>query len=259
MVTKTAATPVGSRAMWLWGDYSSDEVIAWAGAQNITELFVYVSTTVRTDGSLSRLQDMKTRADAADIRLHALSGDNRWTNDHMAALAWRSAVVATGLFSGIHLDVEPYLTPGWTTDQAATQTSYLQLLEKMRAGSPLPVEADVPFWYGQYKVGTKNFADEVLKRVDAVTVMSYRDTATGTNSILGVSQDWLKRGAATGKRVRLGAETDRLADCTYCTFAEEGSRKMLTVLAQVDAGTRKSPAYAGIAVHRYGSWRVLKP
>jgi hypothetical protein len=254
-----AAAPSGSRAMWLWDDYAADEVIAWAGAQNITDIFVYVSDTVLADGSLTRLRDMKTRADAAKIRLRALNGESGWTTDHAAALAWQKAVVATRLFDGIHIDVEPYLTAGWNTDPQGTETSYLQLLDKLRAGSSLPVEADVPFWYGQYKVGPKNFADEVLKRTDGVTVMSYRDTATGTNSMLAVSQDWLKRGAAAGKRVRLGAETDRLPDCGYCTFAEEGSRRMIAVLAQVDAGTRTSPAYAGVAVHRYGSWRVLKP
>jgi hypothetical protein len=121
----------------------------------------------------------------------------------------------------------------------------------------LPVEVDVPFWFGEYRVGTKNLADEVLKRVNAVTVMSYRDTATGPNSMLAVSQDWLARGTAAGKRVRLGAETGRLTDCGNCTFFEEGTAALDRELAKVDAGTRTSGAFGGIAIHRYGSWRAL--
>src|SRR4029453_17599326 len=116
--------------------------------------------------------------------------------------------------------------------------------------STLPVEADVPFWFGQYKVGRANLADEVLKRVKAVTVMSYRDTGTGPNSMLAVSQDWLGRGAAAGKRVRLAAETNPLPDCRYCTFAEEGAPRLTRELTKVDAATRRSPAFGGIAIHR---------
>jgi glutaredoxin len=262
-----AATPAGSaglppaapgtRAMWLWGDQAASDVVTWASTHGVQEIFVHVFPAVMTNGDLPRLRDMRKRADAAKIRLTALGGDGAWTTDHTAALAWQRAVVATGVFSGLHVDVEPYLTAGWTSDLTGTATAYLSLLDKLRAGSRLPVEADVPFWYGQYTIAGKNLATEVLRRVSAVTVMSYRDTGTGPNSILAISQDWLTRGAAYGKRVRLGAETGALADCPHCTFAEEGATALGTELAKVDAATRKTYAYAGIAVHRYGTWRAL--
>jgi hypothetical protein len=253
------AVPARTRAMWLWGDDPAAEVVTWAAQHGVSEIFVYVAPDVLTNSDLARLQQMKQRADALKIKLRALGGDSSWTTDHAAGLAWLKAVVTTGIFAGIHLDVEPYLTDGWTSDQQATQQAYLNLLDEMRMASPLPLEADVPFWYSEFKVGGKNLAGEVLKRVNAVTVMSYRDTATGPNSILAVSQDWLTRGAAAGKRVRLGAETGPLADCPNCTFYEEGTAVMGRELAKVDAGTRKSGAFAGVAVHRYGSWRTLKP
>jgi hypothetical protein len=173
------------------------------------------------------------------------------------ALAWQRTVVSTGLFDGIHLDVEPYLTDGWTTDLPAAQAAYLRLLDRMRAASTLRLEADVPFWFGQYKIGRNTLADEVLRRVDGVTVMSYRDTATGPNSMLAVSQDWLARGKTAGKRVRLAAETGPLPDCPHCTFHEEGADALTTELAKVDAATRLTAAFGGIAVHHYGAWRTL--
>ena len=251
------AAPVNSRAMWLWGDEPAAEVIPWAVAEGVSEIFVHVSPTLLVDGDLDRLYEMKQRADVARIRLTALGGDSSWATDHQAALNWQRTVLRTGVFDGIHLDVEPYLAPGWTTALQATQKSYLAMLDKVRAGSTLPLEADVPFWFGQYRVGGKNLADEVLKRVAAVTVMSYRDTGTGPNSMLAVSQDWLRRGAVAGKRVRLGAETGPLADCPYCTFAEEGATRLAAELAKVDAETRATPAFGGIAVHHYGAWRGL--
>ena len=252
------AMPAQTRAMWLWGDDPAADVVSWAASQRVSEIFVHVAPAVLVNGDLARLREMRRRADAVGIKLSALGGDPIWTTDHASALAWRRTVERTGVFAGIHLDVEPYLHDGWTTDLPRTQQSFLTLLDKMRAGK-LPLEADVPFWYGQYKVGGKNLADEVLKRVSAVTVMSYRDTATGPNSMLAVSQDWLTRGAAAGKRVRLGAETGPLADCAHCTFHEEGATRLRSELAKVDAGTRRSPAFGGIAIHRYGTWRSLTP
>jgi hypothetical protein len=257
--TGLTPAPAGTRAMWLWGDSPAAEVVTWAAGKGVSEIFVYVSPSVLVNGDLARLQDMQRRARTLKIKLSALGGDSSWVTDHQAALAWQRTVLRTGVFSGIHLDVEPYLTDGWTSNPQETQKSFLTLLDRMRTGSALPLEADVPFWYGEYRLGSRNFADEVLKRVHAITVMSYRDTATGPNSMTAISQDWLARGAATGKRVRLGAETVPLPDCTHCTFHEEGGTRLDQELAKVDAATRRTPAFAGIAIHRYGTWRALRP
>jgi hypothetical protein len=251
------AAPPNTRAMWLWGDDPAAEVVTWAARRNVSEIFVYVAPSVLTDGSAERIREMRQHAKQQNVRLRALGGDPSWVTDHAAALAWLRAAVATRLFDGIHLDVEPYLTDGWSTDLSGTQAAFLALLDKMRAGSPLPIDADVPFWYGEYQIGRRNLADEVLRRVSAVTVMSYRDTGTGVNSILSVSQDWLARGRAAGKRVRLSAETAPLVDCPHCTFHEEGAAHLTQELAQVDAATRQTSSFGGIAVHRYGTWRSL--
>lgn len=249
--------PMGTRAMWLWGDYPAAEVVGWARQQRVTEIFAYVPPTVLTDGSLARFQELKELAEPAKIKLRALGGEPTWAADPEPALAWQRTVVSTGIFSGIHLDVEPYLTEAWSYDLPGVQASYLSLLDRMRVASTLPLEADVPFWYGQYKLGRKNFADEVLRRTNGVTVMSYRDTGTGPNSMLAVSQDWLTRGRTIGKRVRLSAETDPLPDCAYCTFSEEGADRLREELGKVDAATRRTAAFAGIAVHRFGTWRSM--
>jgi hypothetical protein len=48
-----------------------------------------------------------------------------------------------------------------------------------------------------------------------------------------------------------------LADCAHCTFAEEGAASLSAALDAVDAVGAGYPAYAGIAVHHYDSWRAL--
>ncbi|GAA3149830.1 hypothetical protein GCM10010466_46090 [Planomonospora alba] len=246
------------RAMWLW-QRADTAAVDWAAANGVREVFVYVPPQL-TRSELNRLQRLARRAGATGVRLSALGGEPEWTFDHAAALAWQRAAMGAGLFHTAHVDVEPYQLERWRTDQAGTAAAFLSLLAKLRDADPRPLEADVPFWYGTVTTaGGGTLADEVLARVDAVTVMSYRDRATGPGSIMEVGTDMLVRGHRANRPVRLGAETLRLADCAYCTFHEEGRRALTGALAAVDSAGASYPAYAGIAVHDYGSWTALRP
>ncbi|WP_189238484.1 hypothetical protein [Planomonospora parontospora] len=259
--TRATPAPAGTRAMWLWNSATAvpAEVLAWARDQDVTEIFAYAPAGLPTNSSLlNRMRELKRGADTAGIRLTALGGEPEWATDHTAARTWQRAVLGTGLFAGSHVDVEPYALPAWQSDQTALARSFVQMLQTLQADSARPLEADVPFWYGEIPTdaGT-TLADQVLAQVNAVTVMSYRDTATGPNSMTDISADMLTRGAAAGRPVRLGAETGPLEDCPHCTFAGEGPARVTTVLAEVDAAVGASAAFNGIAVHHYESWRTM--
>jgi hypothetical protein len=244
--------------MWVWGYPAPNDLIAFARAHHISELFVTVAPDVATSGDLPRLQQLKSLADIAQIHLQALGGDPTWTTDYTDALAWQRAALATGLFEGAHVDVEPYSLAAWNSDQAGTVASYLALLDQLKADSSLPLEVDVPFWYGTIPAnGFSSLADAVLATVNAVSVMSYRDTATGPNSIFDIGTDWLQRGAAAYKPVRLGAETNQLSDCPTCTFYGEGSAALINALSAVDAAAAIYTDYAGMAVEDYDGWFAL--
>jgi hypothetical protein len=248
-----AATP-NTRAMWLWSNPAPADVVAWARAQGVREILAYTPTKP----DIAWLRDLRARSAAAGISLAALGGDPAWTTQHAAALSWVRAVTATGLFDAVHVDVEPHALAAWQTDQARTAQQYVNLLEKLNAATTLRLEVDVAFWYGEVSLPKKqNLADEVLRRVDAVTVMSYRDTASGPNSVTAVGADFLRRGAALGRPVRLGVETQPLTECAHCTFAEEGADALDAALAQIEALGSAQPSFAGIAVHHYDSWRRL--
>lgn len=252
-------SPTATRAMWLWHRADPAAVIDWAVDHRVREIFTFVPTELPASGDLPRLADLKARADQVGIALSALGGEPGWVFTPAVALAWQRAALDTGLFYRAHLDVEPYLLNAWTTDQTGTAHAYLDLLASLQADDPRSLEVDVPFWYSTISLDATNLADEVLSRVDAATVMSYRDTATGTNSITDVGADMLRRGSAVGKPVRLGAETQPTPDCPYCTFYEEGRRYLTRTLARVDLVEHDEPAYNGVAVHQYLSWTQLRP
>lgn len=241
--------------MWLWSRAEPSEVIDWAEAHGVTEIFAYAATDIVTNGDLPRLEELKDLADEAEITLSALGGDPAWVFDHEAALDWQQAVLGTGLFAGSHVDVEPYALSAWQTNQSNTVTEFLDMMAELDTESAYPLEADVAFWYSEISATGGNLADELLERVDAVTIMSYRDTATGPNSMTAVGADMLNRATNAGIPVRLGAETQNLwGDCNHCTFYEEGPEAMDLVLADVDDISDNYAQFAGIAVHHYTSW-----
>jgi hypothetical protein len=245
---ESPVAPPGTRAAWVWSPVVPEQLVTWSRAHGVRTLFVLVDRDARTNGDAAWLSHLRARCDEAGIRLDALGGEPAWALDHTQALAWRDTVVALGLFQALHLDVEPYLLPGWP---ATGLTGFLGLLDALRTEN-LPLEADVPFWYDTVPAGTGTLADEVIARVDALTVMSYRDTATG---ILDVAADVLDRAGRAAVPVRLGVETQPLADCAHCSFGRRA--EMDAALREVDAAGRRFGAFEGVAVHQYDSWKVL--
>lgn len=252
LAPETSVAPPGTRAMWLWERERPEAVVGWAVANSVTTIFAYYDP--RAD--VTDLTRLRALCDDAGIALDALGGEPAWTTDHAAALGWARAAAATGLFRGLHVDVEPYLLPAWKEQQAALVPRLLELLDALVLLGP-PVELDVPFWLPTVQAGGVNLADAVLARVDGITVMSYRNTATGGNSMIGVADDLLRRAGRAAKPARLGAETQALGDCAYCTFHGGTRSAMRDTLRAVDSAAQRYPAFEGIAVHQYDTWMAL--
>jgi len=257
-----SATTSPSRAMWVWSKASPTDVVSFAQSHGVSQMFVAVPWNVANSSDLPRLRQLSAAARAVGIRVDALGGDPSWTTNPSAAVTWERGAIATRLFTGVHVDIEPYALSGWSnpSTQASLVTSYLSTLSSMRstaAASGMPLEADVPFWYNTIATGSTTLADGVLARVDAVTVMSYRNTATGPNSITDIGSDMIARGAAAGVPVRLAAETNPLSDCPSCTFAGTSAATLNAALAAVDAAEAGSSSYVGMAVEDYDGWRAL--
>ena len=125
----------------------------------------------------------------------------------------------------------------------------------MSASGTLPLEIDIPFWFDHIRAGERSTLDrEAMRRVSAVTLMAYRDTAVGTDGTLAIAAAGLDSAAALGKPVRIGQETTCLGlDPTEVkqTFHGQTLTRMNDQLAQVDSGASAYATYAGIAVHDY--------
>lgn len=241
------------RGLWVWQSARARPLVEFARHHGVDRL--WVATTSRIGlGERRRLAATVRRASRHGIEVAALGGDPRWALRHGEAMAWarRSAEVVGDL----HVDVEPYALRRWDTDRDRLVRGYLELLERLRA-LPGRLEVDVPFWYGSIPAPGGNLADAVLARVDAVTVMSYRDRALGTNGIIDISRDWLRRSTQAHVPVTLGAETNPLPDCERCSFAEEGAAALDREQRLLLRHLHGRPSFAGVAVHDHAGWRKL--
>ncbi len=254
---RPVAAAAGPRAMWVWDQPAVTTLVDFATANGVRELFVHVPTSP----DLAWFAALRTRTRAAGIKVQALAAETWWIDSPDAAVAWEQQVRTSNLFDGVHLDIEPWLHPDWHVDRPALIARYLHLLETVSASS-LPVELDISFWLHEIAAPDGGRLDQaVLNRVDAVTVMSYRDTATGPDSITALGATALAAAAAVGKPARLAVETNYLGSTAVDqkqTFYGERRSRLSRVLDEVDAAEAGTTSYAGVAVHDRRGWAAMK-
>src|SRR6478735_7981826 len=259
--TRASAAPIqGVDSMWVWHQHPAADLAARAQSLDVKRVFLYVGNSSPEGDKLIR-QSVRL-LHAAGVNVYALSGEPQWTFRHQEALSWARRALELAPFDGLHLAGEPHALKNWKRHQQRLVADYLALMDKLTQ-LPGPLEVDVQFAYG--RVATSHgstFADDILSRVDGVTVMSYRDSAEGSNGMLAIARDWLERATAAAKPIWLAAETNPYPDCVYCTFYEEGQAQMASVLEQVDAAERAGglyPTYQGISIEDLDGWLALGP
>lgn len=260
------------RATWLWNPWMivSDEVgtIDFIESKKVNKVYVQIDSDIPKDVYRSFIE----KASEKGISIYALDGSAEWVapkgytsqNKLMTWLAnYQNSSNANQQFSGVHLDIEPYLYSGWVSNQAATVKSYQSLLSRAKNSTDtlnIPLEADIPFWFDEisYKnsYGKGILAEWVIAKTNSVTIMAYRDSAP---MIIDIVKNEIALAAKYGKSIVIGVETGETNEGDMITFYEEGESYMnqqLTVVKEYYAGVS---GFNGTAIHHVGSWMTMKP
>ncbi len=260
-ISPADAAVTAKRATWVWTRPPAKTLVRWATQQKVAELFVYVGPGLASSPDLTWVRSVVTQAHDAGIKVAALGGEPSWVDNPSAALAWQRSALSTGLFDGVHVDIEPWTRSDWSTAQPRVVAGYLDVLSQLAADTTLPLEADIAFWLWQVPTASGEPLDQaVMRTVEAVTVMSYRNKATGPDSITDIGAHELATAAAAGIPCRLAVETNYLGGdpvSTKQTFYGLGARALAKALATVDSTEAGVASYAGIAIHDYDGWRAL--
>ncbi|KAH7110113.1 hypothetical protein B0J11DRAFT_208247 [Dendryphion nanum] len=271
-----ASTP--SRALWLW-----DSSIIKDG-DSVTK---FISVATKKDYKINRVHalinrdiDNKvwsnfiSRCSASGIAVEALMGDAQWVLGKSSPncdtleqqLDWvqqyQKSAAAGAKLSGLHMDVEPWGLPGWTSNTATLISSLLSIASKVTAvgrSLNIPTAADIPFWAYTVKCQYGTLDACLIDQVDSVTLMTYRNTATDLIGIATPALESMEKANSAGKPVWLAVETSpKAAEASLISYASKGITSLVNDLATVEkSAASKSGSFRGIAIHAYQEFLAL--
>jgi len=252
------------RSLYVWpeakaiaeGDREAGpKLLAFCAERQVTRLYFMVAGK-----PTEALASFVRSAHEAKVQVHAMHpGDMaEWLDafpaklDPKGIVDWVAGIATSGLFDGVHLDIEPHSTEAWKTDRAKLMAGYLELLRLSRAAAgKLPLSAAVPDNWDreELKVGGRLLIEAVQDQVDWVSVMAYRGKNV-TKVLEAIAHECAYR---PGK-VELIQETDPKAveEGVALHVGTEGRLEEVFQAAREKYGDRLR-----LAVHHYTTWRDL--
>lgn len=259
------------KGTWIWETPDivtlREPILNFAKEQGVTHIYLYVDRKRVTPKDYSSF--IQAAADQG-MRVEALGGEPTWgLKENRRQLeefiewvaSYNNNVSEDERFTGIHLDVEPYLLPEWNTEQTRVIEEWLSNMdfaayESKRLGD-IDLSADVPFWVHDIEVpGYDNLrvSTWMLKRFDTLVLMNYRDAADGHDGIVSNALPMLDEASSSGKAVVVGVETAPSREGNKTTFYEEGNEIMERELKEARDRLEAYDGFKGFAIHGFPHW-----
>lgn len=240
--------PYTPRQMWVWHFTATHDLVNLSRDLHVTRLLIWVAPGFSRNPELLReLSILKRRSHALGINLDALSGDPSWVDDPRIVRRWAEEVRGTALFERLHLDIEPHGRKDWNQHRTRLSSGLLAALrEAGRSG--LPVDADIPYWYDRVRLpGGSTLDVEVMRRVDSVTIMAYRNRAP---EVLRVAASELASAAAVGTPAWIAVNAGPTGgDPAYTSYRGRPAASLRRDLRRLGKACRSREACSGLALH----------
>ncbi|MBN1940385.1 MAG: hypothetical protein JW843_12430 [Candidatus Aminicenantes bacterium] len=240
-----------SRATWVWNTEdvcrSNEQLLMLLDHLTREKIdLVHLSLPYRSGAVVlddSLLAPLVERLFERGIRTHALFGDKtlvlaenhafvRKTIDDI--ISYNGRVPEPARFSGIHVDIEPYLCIGFNSRaRGILLKNFISILAEaggLARSADLTFGADTPPWFDAvneysedvltttYGGRTKPVYEHLIDICDQVTLMDYRTTSSGLNGTIAQAAGELAYAAKVGKKVYIGLETAPIDDERLFTF-----------------------------------------
>lgn len=260
------------KATWLWDTSiiieDQENILLFLEHNDVNKVYLQINQNIASD----HYKHFISQAFDKGIGIYALDGAASWVsaegNQSQEALfnwlrTYNENSTESEQFSGVHLDVEPYLNSGWSLHQEQTIESYQTLMMKARERASqlhLSLEVDMPFWFDEVhyhnEFGEGLLADWVIDNVDSVTIMAYRDTA---KDIISIVEHEINYASTVNKSIVIGVETGASEEGQNITFYDNGEAYMNEQLTLVHQHFTNNDAFHGVAIHYVENWMKMRP
>ena len=254
--TTEVETPINEehrgRAVWVWNtkDLLEDEsklaeFLDFCKGEEFSDVFLSFPFPQTDSIDIQKgLRAIIRSLGELGIRSHALIGDPgfvlsrnlpRVTNLLESISNFNASIPDSARFVGLHLDVEPYLLPGFGgKKKEEILDRYIALLEFVSEfchHHGLSLEVDIPFWMDlpdehdgiPPSIRSGDAVRLALRRIfdlcDVIVLMDYRTQVWGADGIVAHARHEVRLAAELGKKVSVGLETDEVADEEVVTFS----------------------------------------
>ncbi|KZL90551.1 hypothetical protein [Clostridium magnum] len=258
------------RGTWLWNTKSiineGEDIIRFLKDNKYNELYLQVNTDIKKEVYNKFIEN----ASKNGIGVYALDGNPIWIfKDKRQSLnkffdwvkKYNESSLQNQKFIGIHLDVEPYVLPEWSTKRDILVGNYqdyiLYSLTEVNKLN-LPFAVDVPFWFDVVNCGKENLAEWVISKVDEINIMAYRDKAYGEGNIIDICKSEMELSKRYNKKLKISVEIGDTKEGDFITFYQEGTKYMISELDKVNSYYKSLGYNFGFAVHSLDYLRAKK-
>jgi hypothetical protein len=270
--------PESPRSLWVWkidpilNLRQRKELFKLCERIGITILYLYFGASPQEEGeeNANRAAQFFKECHQKGIKVEALTGNPVWSlkEYHHVALDWVKGFLEFNKgrpeierIDGVSLDVEPYLTQEWTTKKEVIKKDYIEFLKDCRKlidsyKQHFIFGMAIPLFYDREEAG--EFERKIFEYIDYAALMDYYDTE---QEVIEKARFHIDLAKKMGKSVTIGVETQNLVEMKQGkprnTFYEEGWEEMERILEETAKAFKGNPAYGGIAIHCYYSYRLL--
>ena len=257
-----------TKALWVWKDriLAADDLASFCETHQIGVLFLYL-TPQAGEALLSGADSArKTVASlrSGGRRVYACVGEPDWVIDPVRLpdhLALAARAVSAGLFDGLHLDVEPHALPAWhdASSRAPLLAGTVKLLDLVRSAlSDADIDAAVNPAFAALPYRGQSFLTALTRRLTSISIMSYRNSVSGTISRAETS---IREVSRLGRPWRLGVLVDPNPDEPGTSWSDRSAPNLEASMDELDAILRSrfsSLGYSGLAFEGYDGLKLIE-